>query len=132
MSASERTAGVRELVPLLFVENIVACASFYVDRLGFAMEAKWEPEGHLVWCRLAREGAAIMLQQAYEEDGPAAGRGHGVRFYFNCADVDAMHAEFAQRGLRVRPPEVTHYGEKQLSMYDPEGYHITFQSPVER
>jgi uncharacterized glyoxalase superfamily protein PhnB len=96
-------ATLQELVPLLFVEDIVRSAAFYQHRLGFEMTLKWEPKGKLSWCRLERGGAALMLQQALpEEDGPAEGRGRGVGFYFNCDDAAAMHADLASRGLSVR------------------------------
>lgn len=75
--SSPQTAAVRELVPLLFVDDIARSVTFYRDRLGFEMTAAWEPEGQLAWCRLQRGGAGIMLQQSCDEDGPAKGRGRG-------------------------------------------------------
>ncbi|MDB5340478.1 MAG: hypothetical protein JWN70_6097, partial [Planctomycetaceae bacterium] len=76
-------------------------------------------------------GAALMLQLADAEDEPAENRGHGVYFYFNCGDIDALHAEFAQRGLHLNPPIVAFYGLKQVFLTDPDGYELCFQSPVE-
>jgi uncharacterized glyoxalase superfamily protein PhnB len=130
MITSEKTAVVRELVPLLFVDDMRLSADFYMEKLGFVMEQKWEPQGKLAWCKLRRDGSAIMLQQANEEDGPAGERGRGIGFYFNCDDVDAMYAEVVARGLAVKPPEVAHYGEKQMSVRDPDGYSLCFQSPA--
>ncbi|MEX2170929.1 MAG: VOC family protein [Pirellulales bacterium] len=84
---------IQEVVPLLFVEDINRSVAFYKDKLGFELAMKWEPEGQLSWCRMERDGAAMMLQQACEEDGPATGRGRGVGFFFNCDDVNALHVE---------------------------------------
>jgi uncharacterized glyoxalase superfamily protein PhnB len=132
MSTPEQSAVVRDVVPLLFVDEIALCVAFYVNKLGFAIERKWEPEGTLAWCKLRRDRSAIMLQQACEEDGPADARGRGIVFYFNCDDVDALYAEVVARGLSVGPAEVAFYGEKQLSLRDPGGYSLCFQSPAER
>jgi uncharacterized glyoxalase superfamily protein PhnB len=132
MSVVQQTAVVRELAPLLFVDDIQLCAAFYMDKLGFEMVGKWEPQGKLAWCKLRRDGAVIMLQQACEEDGPAGERGRGIGFYFNCDDVDAMYGEVVARGLTVNPPKAAFYGEKQLSLRDPGGYSLCFQSPVAR
>ena len=131
MSAPQQPAVMRDVVPLLFVDDIHLCVAFYVNTLGFAIEGKWEPEGTLAWCKLRRDRSAIMLQQACEEDGPAGERGRGIVFYFNCDDVDAFYAEVVARGLSVSPPEVAFYGEKQLSLRDPGGYSLCFQSPAE-
>jgi lactoylglutathione lyase len=130
MTSVEGVAAIRELVPLLFVQDITASVAFYVDQLGFTLAAKWEPNGKLAWCRVARDGSAIMLQQAEDEDGPAEGRGRGIGFYFNCDSVDAIYAEFSGRGLVLKQPKVTYYGEKQINLRDPDGYSLCFQSSV--
>jgi uncharacterized glyoxalase superfamily protein PhnB len=128
MPAIQHSTAVRELVPLLFVDDIQLCVGFYVDKLGFKVEARWEPEGALAWCKLRRDGSAIMLQQANDEDGPANERGRGVYFYFDCDDVDTMYADVVARGLKVKPPKVAYYGLKQISVRDPSGYNLWFQS----
>ena len=129
MSVGERVSTVRELVPLLFVADIQRSMAFYCEKLGFRVTQAWEPNGKLSWCRVDRDGSAVMLQEACpEEDGPAEGRGRGVAFFFNCEDVDAAHAEFAARGLDLQPPAVAHYGMKQVFLQDPDGYQLCFQS----
>jgi uncharacterized glyoxalase superfamily protein PhnB len=128
MSEIQRATAIRELVPLLSVQDIDHSSAFYRDQLGFEMKATWVPNGQLTWCRLERSGSAIMLQQA--EDGPDENRGRGVYFYFNCDDIDALYAEFAQRGLQLNPPIVAFYGLKQVYLKDPDGYELCFQSPA--
>lgn len=118
---------VHEVVPLIFVADISRSVAFYRDQLGFVIEAAWEPGGKLAWCRLERGGSAIMLQQATEEDEPAAGRGHGVGFFFLCDDADAMHAEVTALGLSLDPPKSAFYGMKQFFLTDPDGYKLCFQ-----
>jgi uncharacterized glyoxalase superfamily protein PhnB len=132
MNTAQHSSLVRELVPLLFVDDIQSCVAFYVDKLGFTMQGTWEPDGKLTWCKLRRDGSAIMLQLATDEDGAAGERGRGIIFYFNCRDVDAMYAEVVARGLAVNVPRVVFYGEKQLSLRDPDGYSLCFQSPAAR
>jgi glyoxylase I family protein len=130
MPAIQHSTAVHELVPLLFVDDIQLCVGFYVDKLGFKVEAKWEPDGALAWCKLRRDGSALMLQLATEEDRPANERGGGVYFYFDCEDVDGMYAEVVARGLKVKPPKAAHYGQTQISVRDPGGYYLWFQSPT--
>jgi len=131
MSSSQPSATIRELVPLLFVQDVEQSAAFYRGKLGFEMTLKWESDGQLSWCRLARDGSAVMLQQACDEDGPPEGRGRGVGFFFNCTNADQIHAEFAARGLKLEPPKTAFYGMHQLFVTDPDGYELCFQSATE-
>lgn len=130
MTVSKAVARVQELVPLLFVTDIARSAAFY-EQLGFSISRRWEAEdGTLGWCRLDRDGAALMLQQATEEDEPLENRGRGVGFYFICDDVDALHAELTSRGMSIAAPTVMFYGMKQIFPQDPDGYVLCFQSPT--
>jgi uncharacterized glyoxalase superfamily protein PhnB len=119
---------VRELVPLLFVDDINRSVEFYRDRLGFTVTQRWEPDGALAWCRLQRDGSALMLQQATDEDAPASERGRGVGFFFVCDNADTMYAEFVARGLEVAPPQAAFYGMNQLFLRDPDRYDLCFES----
>ncbi len=131
MSIASRSAVVRKLCPLLFVQDINRSIEFYRDKIGFKMANQAETRGKVFWCWLERDGAAIMLQQAGEEDGPAEGRGSGVVFYFICDDAEAMFAELTSRGLQLKLPKVAYYGMKQLFVPEPDGYSICFESEVE-
>jgi uncharacterized glyoxalase superfamily protein PhnB len=131
MRLNQRTATIRELVPLLFVDDIVRSAGFYCDQMGFKITGTWEPDGKLSWCRLQRDGSAVMLQQACEEDGPAESRGRGIGFFFICDDAEAVFNEFSQRGLQLSPPEDAFYGMKQVFVKDPDGYELCFESATQ-
>jgi uncharacterized glyoxalase superfamily protein PhnB len=122
------TAVISELVPLLYVDDVGRSVAFYRDSLGFRLALTWEPEGRLTWCRMERDGAALMLQQACDEDSPADQRGRGVGFYFNCDDAEALHRELTAAGLSLAPPELAFYGMNQVFVTDPDGYALCFQS----
>jgi uncharacterized glyoxalase superfamily protein PhnB len=130
MSTLQRTAAIREIVPLLFVDNIEKSVAFYCDSLGFTMTSSWRPDDKLAWCRLERGGSAIMLQQACDEDGPPSGRGRGVEFFFLCDDADVIYREFREGGLPVEPPKVAFYAMNQVFVKDPDGYALCFQNAV--
>lgn len=122
---------VQELVPLLFVEDIDDSIEFYTDKLGFEVSLKWEPEGKVLWCRIDRGSAALMLQPACpDEDGVRAERIKGVGLFFLCGDAQTMYAEFSANGLNLEPPQVAFYGMNQLFLKDPDGYELCFQNQV--
>jgi uncharacterized glyoxalase superfamily protein PhnB len=130
MTSTEKSAIVRQLVPLLAVSDVQRSVEFYRDRLGFTLTGQAENEGKLFWCSMARDGSAIMLQEAKDEDGPAKERGRGVSFYFVCEDADAVYAELTSRGLQIGAPTVASYGMKQVAVPEPDGYYLCFESPA--
>ena len=131
MAHAKQVAAVRQLWPLLAVDEIDRSIDFYQNTLGFAVVGRAEAAGRLFWCRLERGGASIMLQQADEEDGPARHRGRGVAFYFVCDDAEQLHAELSSRGVRLPPVTVAEYGMKQVFVPEPDGYSICFESPTD-
>ena len=125
------TTVISELVPLLYVDDVDLSVAFYRDKLGFLLATAWKPDGKLTWCRMERDGAAVMLQQDCQEDGPVDGRGRGVGFFFNCDDAEALHRELRANGLSIAPPELAFYGMNQVFVKDPDGYELCFQSDQE-
>jgi len=122
----------QELVPLLYVDDIVHSSAFYCDGLGFELKLKWEPDGKLAWCRLERGNAAIMLQLVVpEDDSNVEERSKGVGFYFLCDDAHNMYEELLSKGLSMEPPKVAFYGMNQLFVKAPDGYELCFQNQVE-
>ncbi|WP_339735108.1 VOC family protein [uncultured Gimesia sp.] len=129
----QTVTAIRELVPLLIVEDLSRSADFYCDQLGFEMKLKWEPEGKLAWCRLERNNTALMLQLACaDEDGTSEERCKGVGFFFHCDDAQAIYEELSAQGISLEPPKVAFYGMNQLFMKDPDGYELCFQNQVEK
>jgi catechol 2,3-dioxygenase-like lactoylglutathione lyase family enzyme len=130
MPTTERATTIRQLWPLLAVEDIDRSIDFYHNELGFSVVGRAEAEGQLFWCRLERGGASIMLQRADEEDGPVGDRGRGVAFFFVCDDAERLHAEFSSRGLQLGRVTVAEYEMKQLFVSEPDGYSMCFESPT--
>ena len=127
----EPRQNVHATVPLLRTANIERSLSFYCDQLGFTLRDRWDPDGKLVWCLLAMEGAQLMLQQAERWDAAGPARGHGdIELFIVCEDVDALRERFLGRGVDAPPPTVAFYGMRQLTVRDPDGRSICFEHPV--
>ena len=126
------------LAPLLQVFDMPAAIHFYRHVLGFTLTATApalsdNPE-HVNWCMLELNGAAIMLNTAYDPDdqpsSPDPSRWSGHRdtcVYFGCPDVDGAYEFLRSRGVELDPPKVAPYGMKQLYLTDPDGYGLCFQ-----
>lgn len=122
---------IRRLVPLYYVRDITASVEFYMRQLDFRLTHRWEPDGQLTWCQLERGAAAVMLQRITGEDVFVEPRGDGVTFYFHCDNAQDVYERLIDRGVAVRPPNVTFYGMKQVFVTDPDGYHLCFQNPAD-
>ena len=127
--------------PLLSVYDMPTAVHFYRDLLGFEvlnhspLLSAAPDDFH--WAMLQRDHAEIMLNTAYDEgERPAAPDPrrivvHGeTMLYFGCPDVDAAYRDLHAAGVHVQEPVVAHYGMKQLSFSDPDGYGLCFQWPV--
>jgi catechol 2,3-dioxygenase-like lactoylglutathione lyase family enzyme len=120
------------LRPMLAVTDLRRTIEFYCGQLGFrCRETFGDPP---VWCDLERDGAAIMFNMPPDErvrrDVPRASRDYSV-FYCNVADVVALHAEFATRGVPVSDLRVTVYGMREFEVRDPDGIWLWFGQPTD-
>ena len=96
MPAHPKLTGV---APVLLVKDIVAAAEHYQEKMGFSYDRFWgdPPSFVILW----RDGLSVMLKQA--DDAKHVVPHWTVsdklwNLYFWVSDVDALHAEFVERG----------------------------------
>jgi len=126
----------RKLSPLLTVEAIEPCLSFWVERLGFAKPVE-VPEGpSLGFVILAKDGVEIMYQSraSVAKDIPpmasgAAGAMPAMGLFIEVGDIDAVEQSLA--GVpHVIPRRKTFYGMDEVVVRDPGGYVVVFAQPT--
>jgi predicted enzyme related to lactoylglutathione lyase len=114
--------------PILLVEDIVAAANYYRDRVGFSYERFWgEPP---CFCILERDGMHLMLSRANDQ---ADVRPHWKavdkmwNVYFWVDDAAALYAELQQRGATIDYSlyDAPH-GCREFGIQDLDGYDIAF------
>jgi uncharacterized glyoxalase superfamily protein PhnB len=126
----------RKLSPLLTVEAIEPCLSFWVERLGFAKTVEVPEGSSLGFVILAKDGVEIMYQSraSVEKDIPALARGASkalpaMGLFIEVSDVDEV--ERALAGIDpVIPRRRTFYGMDEVVVRDPGGYVVVFAQPV--
>ena len=126
---------VSAVVPLLMVSSMERSLAFYVDGLGFTVQNRWIPDGHLRWCWLSLGGAALMLQEATgssrQRITEAGTLGNGAALYFQCTDALVVFREAASRGIHaLHEPQVGNFAW-EIFFADPDGYKINFSSPTD-
>jgi len=127
------------LCPLLSVFDMPTSLRFYRDVLGFSIfsSSDPEPDGHIDWCWLKLNDAALMLNTAFERShrpaapDPAQIAAHGhTQLYIGCQDLEAASQYLRAAGIEVKGPMVRLYGMKQLFFKDPDGYELCLQWTV--
>ena len=122
------------IAPYLIVDDVVATADYYRDRLGFAYERLWgDPP---TFCMVQRRGVIIMLSQLEQRGlmhpnrvGDPAGEAWDAYVWVD--DADALHAEFQGRGVTiVRELCSQHYGCRDFEIEDCNGYRLCFGHPI--
>ncbi|HEV2422978.1 MAG TPA: VOC family protein [Candidatus Acidoferrales bacterium] len=118
--------------PCFIVNDLVASAEFYRDKLGFRFHRYWgEPPCFVM---VARDNVEFFL--SYQ--GPKLAKPNHLTnaevpwdAYVRVADADALCAEFKSRGVKIhREPETAFYDQREFEIEDPDGYRICFAHSV--
>jgi len=118
----------KQAIPVLHMTNADATKEFYCRLLGFRLDFQVpasETQRDPCYMGVSRDGAVIYLS-GHAGDGVVGGV-----VYFMSDDVDALHAEFVARNVRIHiaPVDQT-WGMRELYVRDPDGNSIRFGAPV--
>jgi catechol 2,3-dioxygenase-like lactoylglutathione lyase family enzyme len=115
-----------QVQPVLGVQDVAASVDWYTGRLGFTL-AFHAPE-HPAYAVLTRDDVELHLQW---HDPTEWGNGDRPMLRFLVADVDAVHAEFAPKGVFHDRTALrdTPWGTRELAFYDPDRNGLTFYRP---
>jgi uncharacterized glyoxalase superfamily protein PhnB len=121
--------------PYFIVDDVVASAEYYRDKLGFHFDRYWgEPP---CFCMVQRSGIVIMLSQLpktglMRPNRLADPEGEAWDAYIHVENADALHAEFKVRGVKiVRDLCDQFYGCRDFDVADCNGYRLCFGHDLE-
>ncbi|MBZ5711149.1 VOC family protein [Nannocystis pusilla] len=119
---------VQRITPVLVVESVEDCLSFWADRLGFVKVAEVPHGERLGFVILSAGATEIMLQSvaSVRDDVPGAGAAaERASLFIEVADLAAV-----QRALgdwpRVVDQRDTFYGMRETIVADPAGNTVLF------
>ena len=128
------TITMKKLTPVLVVDEIEPCLSFWIDRLGFQKTVE-VPEGSRLGCViLQKDGVEVMYQsrESVEKDIPSMvpeRGGHPIGLFVEVSDVGAI--ERALQGSEIiLPRRRTFYGMDEVGAREPGGNAVIFAQPV--
>jgi catechol 2,3-dioxygenase-like lactoylglutathione lyase family enzyme len=112
----------KSLVPMLQTLDLERTRQWYETVLGFECVDRTDD-----WCRLARDGAAIMFMNNAHLGEPHA----TATQYFYVDDAAAVWAKVREHCKAEWGPEKMAYGMTEFAVRDPNGYLLSFGSPIE-
>ena len=114
----------QSLVPMLQTMDITRTVAWYETVLGFRRIGQ-QADG---WCCLDRDGVSIMFMTNAHLGEPHA----TATQYFTVDDVDALWNGIKGRCQAEWGPEDFSYGLREFAIKDPNGYLLSFGSPIKR
>jgi uncharacterized glyoxalase superfamily protein PhnB len=114
----------QSLVPMLQTLDIEHTMRWYETVLGFRRDGYQPGDG---WCRLSRDGVSIMFMTNAHLGPPHA----TATQYFSVDDADALWESIEQNCRAEWGPEDMPYGLREFAIKDPNGYLLSFGSPVQ-
>ena len=130
-SESTTPQRLKQLTPVLIVDEVEPGIRFWADRLGFTVENEVPgPDGALVFASVSRDGIEVMYQTRAsviaDQPGSAADLdGHSVALFITVDDIDAVERAMAGAPI-VKPRHETFYGSTELYVREPGGNTVGF------
>jgi uncharacterized glyoxalase superfamily protein PhnB len=110
-------------IPAIHVRSVRAAREFYTTKLGFACSFSWRPDetkDDPCYMVFVRDG--VRLHVTSFRDGAL-----GTSVYVYVDDVDALHAEFASKGIvELGPVEDQTWETREFALTDPDQNRIRF------
>ena len=124
------------IAPYFIVDDVVATANYYRDKLGFQYERFWgEPP---CFCMVHRSGVIIMLGQLENTGVMRPNRivdpeGGAWDAYIWIENADALNAEFKSKGITIARDICDQpYGCRDFEVDDYNGYRLCFGQNLEK
>ena len=131
MSANAEFPTVKQLTPVMVVEQVEPCLAFWSDRLGFTVENQVPgPDGALIFASAKRGAVEVMYQtraSVVSETPSMTGElaGHSVTLFLTVDDFDTVERALAGAPV-VKPRHVTFYGSTEIYVREPGGNVVGF------
>lgn len=121
------------LAPGFTVNDAVASVAWYRDVLGFSVKQKWELDGKFLGAEMNSGAVSLNLGQDDWKLGRDRNKGQGTRMYITTGpDIDGFAEQVKARGASLDSEPKDEWGVRAFSLTDPDGYKITFMTPLKK
>jgi uncharacterized glyoxalase superfamily protein PhnB len=121
------------IAPGFTVNDAVASVAWYRDVLGFSVKERWEFEGKFLGAEMNSGGVTVNLGQDDWKLGRDRNKGQGTRMYITTGpDIDGFAEQLKARGASLDGDPKDEWGVRAFSLTDPDGYKLTFMTPLKK
>jgi uncharacterized glyoxalase superfamily protein PhnB len=121
------------LTPGFTVNDAVASVAWYRDVLGFSVRQKWEHEGKFLGAEMTSGAVTLNLGQDDWKLGRDRNKGQGTRMYIMTGpDIDGFAEQIKARGASLDHEPKDEWGVRAFGLTDPDGYKLTFMTPLKK
>lgn len=122
-----------EILPVLYVKDVLKSVAFYTEKLGFALDhfhdaetgesvPEWTKEAPPIYAEMRAGDQKFALHRASDPEGLRVG---GTRLYFGMTNVEEHHRIVKERGVAAGEPSRMPW-MTMFSVTDPDGHEIFF------
>ena len=112
---------------VLAVPNLKLSVNFYINELGFELEAE-----HPGWAFLKRESFVIMLGECPDAIHPKELGDHSYFAYIDVSNVATIYEEFSSKTVTIRKELTSEpWGMKEFAIETIDGHRIMFGEQIE-
>jgi uncharacterized glyoxalase superfamily protein PhnB len=121
----------KQLTPVLIVDQVEPCVKFWTERLGFELTNKVPADdGSLIFASVQQGAIEIMYQTLASVLSEQPGSihdltGHSVALFITVADLDSVEKALAGVPI-VKPRHETFYGSTEIYVREPGGNTVGF------
>ena len=125
------TPTLKQLTPVLIVDEVEPCVKFWTDRLGFDITNKVPADdGKLIFASVQLGSIEIMYQTraSVVTEPPSSAHdltGHSVALFITVADLNSVEKALAGVPV-VKPRHDTFYGSTEIYVREPGGNTVGF------
>jgi len=125
------TPTLKQLTPVLIVDEVEPCVKFWTDRLGFDITNKVPADdGKLIFASVQLGSIEIMYQTraSVVSEQPSSAHdltGHSVALFITVADLNSVEKALAGVPV-VKPRHDTFYGSTEIYVREPGGNTVGF------
>jgi len=123
--------GLKQMTPVMVVDQVEAGIAFWVERLGFTVRNSVPAEdGSLIFASADRDGIEVMYQTraSVVADAPQLAQeltGHSITLFITVDDINEVERAMAGAPV-VKARHETFYGSTELYVREPGGNAVGF------
>jgi len=122
-----------KLEPLLYASNLQVSVKFYCQVLGFDFGEFYPDEQSATFASILIDGHKLRLVQGGKRIPPFHKHGEcgsGVQLFVRVPNVDDEYRRVKGSAQVVDEIEGKHWGDREFTIADPDGYLISFYTPT--